>query len=277
MKYYISVIVIFLVFGVYFAGVSAFEEDGTALPVIMYHSILKDDKRIGKYVVSPDEFEKDLELLKDNGFKTVTISDLTAYVYDGKPLPEKPVMITFDDGYYNNMIYALPLLEKYNMKAVISVIGRYSDEYTRTGEKNPNYSHLVWEDVRKLSQSGVLEVQNHSYDLHTISKNRSGSMKNQSESEDEYRKIFINDTERCGKILKALGINAECYTYPFGTYCGQAEKYIREMGFKASLSCTEGINYITEDKECLYLLKRYNRPGNISSQEFFGKIMKKLQ
>ena len=121
MKYYISVIAVILCFGIYFAAVLASEPDGVALPVIMYHSVLKDGARIGKYVVSPDSFEHDLAFLKDNGYETVSISDLTDFVYEGKKLPEKPVMITFDDGYYNNLVYAAPLLEKYNMKAVISV------------------------------------------------------------------------------------------------------------------------------------------------------------
>ena len=274
MKYYISVIAVILCFGIYFAAVSASEPDGVALPVIMYHSVLKDGARIGKYVVSPDRFEHDLAFLKDNGYETVSISDLTDFVYEGKKLPEKPVMITFDDGYYNNLVYAAPLLEKYNMKAVISVIGRYSDEYTRTGEKNPNYSHLVWEDVRALSKSGVFEIQNHSYDLHSMSKNRSGSMKNSWESAEDYKELFVNDTKRCEQLLSAIGIKAECYTYPFGTYCGESEKYVREMGFRASLSCTEGMNYITRDKECLYLLKRWNRPGGADTVNFFEKVLK---
>lgn len=276
MKYYISVFAVILCFGAYFAAVSASEPEGIELPVIMYHSVLKDSARIGKYVVSPQSFESDLAFLKSNGYEAVTVSDLIDYVYNDKPLPKKPVMITFDDGYYNNLVYAAPLLEKYNMKAVISVIGRYSDEYTRTGEKNPNYSHLVWEDVRELSKSGVFEVQNHSYDLHSMSKSRSGSMKNSWESAEDYKELFTGDTKRCEQLLNAIGIKAECYTYPFGTYCGEAEKYIRDMGFKASLSCTEGMNCITHDKDCLYLLKRWNRPGGKDTVEFFEKVLQSV-
>ena len=274
LKYYISVVLIILCFGIYFVAVSADEKDGVELPIVMYHSILKDEARIGKYVVSPKSFEQDLIFLKDNGFETVNFSDLTAYVYKGKKLPEKPVMITFDDGYYNNLVYAGPLLEKYNMKAVISVIGTYSDEFSKTGERNANYSHLVWDDVKMISESGVFEVQNHSYDLHTISRRRSGSMKNSWESVKDYRDIFMSDTKRCQDILDSIGIKKQCYTYPFGMYCGEAERCIREMGFIASLSCTEGMNYITKDKECLYLLKRYNRPGGADTVSFFKKVLK---
>ena len=93
----------------------------------MYHSILKDASRTGKYVITPSRVEEDLIYLQENGYETVVVADLIAYVTDGTPLPEKPVMITLDDGYLNNLTYMLPLLEQYDMRAVISVIGLYSE------------------------------------------------------------------------------------------------------------------------------------------------------
>ena len=90
----------------------ALAEEGVHLPVLMYHSILKDSARQGQYVISPSVLSADLDALQQRGYQTVTVSDLLAYVYDGVSLPEKPVMITFDDGYYNNYVYAYPLRER---------------------------------------------------------------------------------------------------------------------------------------------------------------------
>ena len=89
-----------------------FGEDSVRVPILMYHSILKDSARQGKYVISPAVLAADLDALQVKGYTAITVSDLLAYVQDGADLPEKPVMITFDDGYYNNYIYAYPLLKQ---------------------------------------------------------------------------------------------------------------------------------------------------------------------
>ena len=105
-------------------------QEGVRVPVLMYHSILKDSARQGKYVVSPAVLAADLDALQKRGYETVTVSDLLAYVQDGTPLPDKPVMITFDDGYYNNYVYAYPLLQQRGMRAVVSIIGSQTALYT---------------------------------------------------------------------------------------------------------------------------------------------------
>jgi len=103
------------------------ENDSIQLPVVMYHGILKDGNYSGRFVITPDEFEQDLKYLSDNGYTSVFMSQIIDYVKNGTPLPEKPVVITFDDGYYNNYLYAYPLALKYNMKLVISIVGKYGN------------------------------------------------------------------------------------------------------------------------------------------------------
>ena len=63
----------------------------------MYHSILKDPQRTGDYVISPEQLEKDLIYLQNHGYTTVLLADLIAYVHEGTPLPDKPIVLTFDD------------------------------------------------------------------------------------------------------------------------------------------------------------------------------------
>ena len=72
------------------------------LPVLMYHGVNSRENRAGDYVITPEALRQDLVWLKKNGYHTVVIQDLLDYVDHGTPLPEKPVMLTFDDGYYNN-------------------------------------------------------------------------------------------------------------------------------------------------------------------------------
>lgn len=82
------------------------------VPILMYHNICKSGGRTGRYIISVTEFENDLKFIAENGYTTVVMQDLIDYVYNGKKLPKKPVVLTFDDGYFNNYAYAFPLLEK---------------------------------------------------------------------------------------------------------------------------------------------------------------------
>lgn len=81
------------------------------LPTLMYHGIRKSTSAQNKYVISPDEFESDLKYIKENGYETIVVADLLEYFDNGKALPKKPIMITFDDGCLNNYTYAFPLLK----------------------------------------------------------------------------------------------------------------------------------------------------------------------
>ena len=149
------------------------DTDSVKLPVIMYHSLLKDEKLQNDYTVSPTLFENDLKYLSENGYTTVVVKDLTDYVYGKKSLPEKCIMLTFDDGYYNNYYYALPLLKKYNCKAVISPIASVSEKFTETKDISVTYGHITFDDMKEMSDSGYVEIQNHSYDMHSL-KSRKG-------------------------------------------------------------------------------------------------------
>ena len=78
------------------------EDPGVRVPVIMYHAVMDDASRLGKYVISPEELESDFKWLSENGYTAVLSEDLINYTENGAALPEKPILLTFDDGYYNN-------------------------------------------------------------------------------------------------------------------------------------------------------------------------------
>lgn len=250
--------------------------DGVCVPIIMYHNILKTNKKDGRFIITASQLEEDLAYLEKSGYSTVVMDDLVNYVYNNKPLPEKPIVLTFDDGYYNNYVYAYPLLKKHNFRGVLSIIGYYTDMYSENGEKNEKYSHVTWDDVKEMTSSGVIEIQNHSYNLHSLDKGRNGSKKKKGESKEAYGKMLSEDLGKLqSEIKEHLEITPSTYTYPFGSVSEDSYKIVKDMGFKCSLSCESGINVVSKDKNCLYMMKRCIRTPSSSVEQILNKICEK--
>lgn len=254
--------------------VSGTEGNFYNLPVVMYHSVLDNSQRVSKYVITPKTLKEDLEYLKSEGYTTITTSDLVAFVCEGVPLPQNPVLITFDDGYFNNFSYVFPVLKETKQKAVLSVVGVYADTFSKEGEVlNNNYSHATWQQIKEMHDSGLVEIENHSYDMHDLSR-RKGILRNKGEDKHLYRENLINDTLRASSLIEqATGKKPSAYTYPFGAVSKDARQIIESLGFKVTYGCEEGINVITRNPKCLYDLKRFNRDGTKTTQEFFEKIL----
>ena len=243
------------------------------LPILMYHSVLTDESLSGMYVITPKQLESDIIYLLSRGYNTVSVEQLAAYVERGEELPENPVMLTFDDGCYNNYSYVLPLLEKYEARAVFNIVGEFTDEYSQNGVVNPTYSYMRWTEIYRLYRDPHVEIGNHSYGFHYMVNGRKGAGRKWNEGKDAYKKLFYEDTKLVQDESESItGYKPTVYAYPFGEYTEESEEILHDMGFKASFSCTEGMNHITRDPECLFLLKRWNRPSGISSEEFFKEI-----
>lgn len=248
------------------------EDAEVALPVLMYHSVLK--SRNGVYIVSPAQLESDFAAICAAGYTAVTVEQVINFVDNKGSLPKKPILITFDDGHYNNMFYALPLLEKYNLKAVLNVIGKFSDFSTTSGDAdNPNYSHVTWDEVGQLSFGGVMEVGNHTYNMHNYQP-RKGIGQKQGESDADYVRALKSDVGKLQKILfECTGKQCLAFAYPFGKYSALAEKTLVEMGFRVIFTCNEGVSRICRGKpETLWRLKRVNRSGLYDTQTVMSKI-----
>ena len=153
-------------------------------------------------------------------------------------------MINFDDGYYNNVNLCGPILEKYQMRAVISVVGIYTDnEENCTGKRSNNYSYLTWEEIESAQKSGIFEVQNHSYNMHG----------------------------GCGRMGAKKSTDEDVWQFK-DEVAGDISRMQNECGFLSSMNCFEEINTITRDKDCLYGLGRYNRPSGLTTWQFFNKM-----
>ena len=248
------------------------DSTGIKLPVLMYHSMLKDSRYQGKYVISPNTFEKDLIYIKENGYETVTTKELYEYVYKDAKLTKKLVMLTFDDGYYNNYVYAYELLKKYNCKAVISPICKMSEDFSKSDDNSPQYGHCSFDNLKEMAQSGVFEIANHSYDMHKT-QGRLGVSQKSGENKENYINLISADIKKAQDLLyKNTGFSPICFTYPFGAYNKTTEDTVEKLGFTVTLTCTEKLNYITKDKNCLYELGRFLRDEKEETSHLFERI-----
>lgn len=272
------IISMFFLSFVLFAGVkndeSSEQKDSVLLPVLMYHSILKDGNMQNDYTVSPKLLENDLKYLKENGYTSVVVDDLINYVFYGKNLPEKCVMLTFDDGYYNNYYYAYPLLKKYGFKGVLSPIASESEKYTESGEISVTYGIVGKNELGEMYKSGVFEIQNHSYSMHSLAPRKGINIK-PNENEEEYVNEITEDINKAQDYIESVtGKRAECFVYPFGAKSEITEQTVRKLGFVCTLTCTEKPNFITRDEECLFELGRYRRDNGESISQLLKRIEK---
>lgn len=264
---------VFLILGMSTAGMrkisaSADVDKEISLPIIMYHSV---GENTGKYVISPEMLENDLKVIQDMGFTTITSADLVAYKEQGTPIPEKSVILTFDDGYFNNYSYVYPLLKKYNMKAVLSVVGKFTEEYSNSQAPLSNrYSHITYEQITEISNSGLVEIANHSYNLHSMDERR-GILRKKGEDFETYKSNLTQDIEKCNTMLKEkCFVSPVAFTYPFGCVNKESSEIINSLGFKVTYGCEEGINKITPSHS-LQELKRYNRHSSFDIRTILSK------
>ena len=229
------------------------------LPILMYHQISADPSKLSQYVISPEEFESDLQLIQQHGYTTITVNDLINYAYHQAKLPEKPIMLTFDDGYESDYVYAFPLLKKYKEKAVFSIIGNYADLYSGDVHKDISYSHLSWDQIKEMHDSKLAEFHHHSYNMHNVSRRR-GALKRKNESYDEYKHIINNDLDKLNtEFVQYIGTPSTAFTCPYGFYNEALKQALKEFGFTAVLTTNEQFNKLTGNPEELYSLNRFVR------------------
>ncbi len=254
------------------------QEDETILelPVVMYHHLLEEPSQWNDYITSPAQFEEDLRYLQQCGYTSISVQELLDYLSEDAPLPEKPVLITFDDAYESVYQYAYPLLKKYGMKAVVSVIGSSADQFSNPDEpRHIRYSYLSWAQLKELAESGVFELGNHTYNLHRNGQDseRYGIRIREGESVEEYARALYADIGKLNqKIQEETGIRPIIFAYPFGALCKESRPILEEMGFEVILTCEEKVNRLAGDETPPLELRRYNRAHHYSTYEYFKKM-----
>ena len=178
------------------------------VPVLVYHCVGDNSASPAgdALYVSERTFARQMAFLQRMGFQSVFAGDLD------KPLPLRPIVITFDDGYANNFSKAFPILERYGMKATIFTVGADNDR-GRDGR-------LTWEEMRTMEASGLVEIQSHTYDLHTIdAQGRFAEMPLTQEKAQQWQARIVSDlTKQRAAFERELGHAPTALAYPNGWY-----------------------------------------------------------
>lgn len=185
-----------------------------AIPILMYHSIADDPNN--DLMVSPSTFAAQMKHLRDAGYQTITFPDLEDWE-SGKPIPQKPVLLTFDDGYLDNYTAAYPVLKKYNLKATFFISINYLGDAR----------HFSWEQIKEMYDSGLIQFGSHSKshpDLTVISAAK--------------RREEIVDSKKI--IEEKIGDKVIAFSYPAGAYNNLVIRETAEAGYKFAVTTKPG-------------------------------------
>lgn len=188
------------------------------VPVMMYHDILP--QKLVSFDVTPEEFAAHLKAIHDKGLTPISLDQLVAHLRTGMPLPEKPILLTFDDGYAGHYTYVYPLLKQYNYPAVFSI-------YTAKVGKQMGRSSLTWDQIREMAKDPLITIASHSvthpHDLTQLS--------------DEQLKQEVEESKR---ILETeLGMPIRYFTYPEGKYDQRVVDLVKQAGYSAALTMND--------------------------------------
>lgn len=218
------------------------------VPILMYHSLTDDPAQAGPYTVLDQDFEAHLAALFAAGWQTVGYDDLTDYVLHGAQLPEKCLVITFDDGYENNLTLGAPLLEKYGYQGQIAVIGVSAgkDSYKDTGHAMT--PHFAIDDALPWVEKGVIRLNSHTYDMHQVPDLdgegcRQGVQPMDGESDWDYAAALKADFAASQAQLapaRAADQQAVVITYPYGLTGELTEVVMAQAGATVTLTTDPG-------------------------------------
>lgn len=217
-----------------------FPESG--VPVLMYHSI--SSKYDSSICVSEKQFRAQMEWLRDNGYHAVSIDEFYEALAENGALPEKPVLITFDDGFKDNYKAAWPILKEYSFTGTFFVVTGKIDSY-----------NLDWDELKQLIEDG------NSIGSHSVT-HRDLSCLSAAQQEKELR-------ESKRTLEEGLGTTIKAFCFPFGKYNKTTLSLLPELGYSLSFTTRSG-KVCFGDNE--YLLKRVHVEGGMSMANFKKQV-----
>ena len=189
-----------------------------SVPVLNYHQV--NDTEQNSMTITTEQFAAQMQYLHDAGYTPITIADMLAAWDDNAPLPKKPVIITFDDGYMDNYRHAFPILQQHNFKATIFVVTDYINTY-------PNY--LTWDDAYVMQQSGLIEFESHTLSHQDLTKTK---------SEENIRWQLSGARQALAWHLKK---DSRFLAYPGGVCDKRSMQLTEDIGYKAAFTVHYGL------------------------------------
>jgi peptidoglycan/xylan/chitin deacetylase (PgdA/CDA1 family) len=195
-----------------------FRQRVTHVPILMYHYISAAPENGDRYVkdlaVTPENFEAQVQWLHDQGYTSITPDDLIAALWRGQPLPPKPIMFTFDDGYIDAYANAFPILKTFGYTGTFFIVTDWLDE-NKVG-------YINWDMARAMVQGGM-SVQSHS------------------RSHDDFRRRshewYVDQIAgSLNAIEKHTGVRPKFFCYPYGGYDNVAIRELQAAGIVAAFT-----------------------------------------
>ena len=230
------------------------------LTILSYHEIVNADQAlIPEYAVTPTMFVRQIDWLRNNGYHFVSVDDVLADEAKKRSLPDKAVLITFDDGYRSVYDNAWPILKMFKIPAVVTVVCSWEDDKTEVnfdGKEIPRSKLMTWQELRELSDSGLIEIGSHSFDLHKgIQGNPQGNMQpaavtlqwltkvQRYETDAEYRQRVSIDLKRSRQEIEShVGHMPRVIAWPYGRYNTPLREMAAKLGMKVGLTLDDGAN-----------------------------------
>jgi len=240
------------------------------IQVLMYHHVALDAS--AGMTVTPERLEEQLCALLEAGYETVTVQQLIDFVELGTPLPDKTLVLTFDDGYASNLEFAVPILEKLGAVATVFVIGVSVGKTTYKDTGLPMIPHFSYEDAAEAVEKGILSVQSHTYDMHQAEgyddPAREGVLPLEGESDEDYAAALRADFQKSFEALeRAYGAPAAALAYPLGKYTAESENVLTALGIPVSFRVWDGVTTLEQGKpETLRLINRYTVTQDMTGQ-----------
>ncbi|WP_025640609.1 polysaccharide deacetylase family protein [Schnuerera ultunensis] len=215
------------------------EKKAEKIPVLMYHHILEQED-IDRYnwsnngsVISVEAFEEQMDYLYENEYYTATLDELQSFLEGEITLPEKTVVITFDDGYLSNALYAYPIMQKYNFRGTIFMLGYRVDGVQVPFDPSDTQSLSIYEAYK---YEDVFDYESHTYELHDVN--------------DKGEKLLISSEEEIilQDLIKSKElVDAKYFAYPYGKYNENTIQYLKQTGYDMAFTIEAG--YVTRESD----------------------------
>lgn len=230
------------------------------LTVLMYHDFIESGAPATEWVLTTDALRADLQYFADNGYTTVLPRELAAgKLDDGSELPEKMVMLTFDDGYASNCTLALPLLKEFGAKAVVGLI---------TSRINETEGFLTWEQCREMAESGLIEFGSHTHDQH-IRPEANGIVRMEGETQEAYTARIGADLRKSVELIESeIGTPVTYFAHPLG----KTDEWATDLLAKLFSVTVTSDTAKADLSKGLYLLPRYNVTESQRAEHFINKL-----
>ena len=252
-----------------------------------YHDIVKANSAkssLNAMDVSIDHFEEHLVWLKKNSYKIVSVQNVLDAAAGKNSIPDKSVLLTFDDGYQSFYTKVFPVLKKYHYPATVALIGTWIDGIDTPDESGKQL--LTWGQVREMVKSGLVEIATHTYDLHksavanpqgddqaaTVTRLYDRATGNY-ETEEQYReRIHLALMKSAEFIFQHTGVWPRVMVWPYGEYNDIALEAAHEAGISMTMGLIDGFNTVAD----IDMLRRLIMTDNPDIHQF-AQIVSKLR